>query len=312
MGKRKQSSEVGGQGSATTATQSKPTEVDERPALMRGIDTSSDKPYWEVGTENGGQSSENGGQRTEKRKSMVELFESMNKKPKSIEERYKEAKRNRNKAIVNALFDGISAISNIVTTSRYGNNMYTGQNTQSATQAKEWEKRKAKADDYERAYNNSWLSAYFKDADLEIANKKAAADAADKAWNRNYKVTKLEQDAQAAADKLEEAKRHNKAMEDIGVKRANKPSGGKRSTVYGANNGYPVFNEKGEIISYVGRKESAYAQSIANGYPAEQYPFVSYDSETEDQYGGIKTTRKEKRISGGGKAKGRAKKNVVL
>ena len=57
MGKRKQSSEVGGQGSATTATQSKPTEVDERPALMRGIDTSSDKPYWEVGTENGGQSS---------------------------------------------------------------------------------------------------------------------------------------------------------------------------------------------------------------------------------------------------------------
>lgn len=114
--------------------------------------------------------------------------------PKTPEELAKERKRHKREAIISAIGDGISAISNLVYTTRYAPNAYTGKDTLSERNRARWEKARKAYDDDLKGWIHGKMAARKADRDagqqsaiLEL--KQQAADLKQKDLERRQRET---------------------------------------------------------------------------------------------------------------------------
>lgn len=120
--------------------------------------------------------------------------------PKTPEELAKERKRQKREAIISAIGDGISAISNLVYTTKYAPNAYTGKDTLSERNRARWEKARKAYDDDLKAWIHGRMAARKADWDagqqsaiLELKRQEAEGKERDRA---------LKVHAQAMQDRL--------------------------------------------------------------------------------------------------------------
>lgn len=116
--------------------------------------------------------------------------------PKTPEELAKERKRHKREAIIAAIGDGISAISNLVYTTRYTPNAYTGKDTLSERNRARWEKARKAYDDDLKGWIHGKMAA--RKADLDAGRQSAilelkqqAADLKQKDLERRQRETDL-------------------------------------------------------------------------------------------------------------------------
>ena len=112
--------------------------------------------------------------------------------PKTPEELARERKRHKREAIISAIGDGISAISNLVYTTKYAPNAYTGKDTLSERNRARWEKARKAYDDDLKAWIHGKMAARKADRDagqqsaiLEL--KQQAADLKQKDLDRRQR-----------------------------------------------------------------------------------------------------------------------------
>lgn len=120
--------------------------------------------------------------------------------PKTPEELAKERKRQKREAIISAIGDGISAISNLVYTTKYAPNAYTGKDTLSERNRARWEKARKAYDDDLKGWIHGKMAARKADRDagqqgalLELKRQEAEGKERDRA---------LKVHAQAMQDRL--------------------------------------------------------------------------------------------------------------
>lgn len=120
--------------------------------------------------------------------------------PKTTEELAKERKRHKREAIISAIGDGISAISNFVYTTKYAPNAYTGKDTLSERNRARWEKARKAYDDDLKGWIHGKMAARKADRDagqqsaiLELKRQEAEGKERDRA---------LKAHAQAMKDRL--------------------------------------------------------------------------------------------------------------
>ena len=116
--------------------------------------------------------------------------------PKTPEELARERKRHKREAIIAAIGDGISAISNLVYTTRYAPNAYTGKDTLSERNRARWEKARKVYNDDLKGWIRGKMAARKADRDagqqgaiLEL--KQQAADLKQKDLERRQRETDL-------------------------------------------------------------------------------------------------------------------------
>lgn len=105
---------------------------------------------------------------TPRRMSYVELYEAMNRdKPETAEERARREKREKSEAILSAVGDGISALSNLFFTSRYAPNAYDPSKGMSAKARERWDRLRKEREARRREYNEGYMRASMLDRDAE-------------------------------------------------------------------------------------------------------------------------------------------------
>lgn len=116
--------------------------------------------------------------------------------PKTPEELAKERKRQKREAIISAIGDGISAISNLVYTTKYAPNAYTGKDTLSERNRARWEKARKAYDDDLKGWIHGKMAARKADRDagqqsaiLEL--KQQAAELKQRDLDRRQRETDL-------------------------------------------------------------------------------------------------------------------------
>lgn len=135
------------------------------------------------------------------RMSYVELYEAMNpQKPETAEERAKREKREKREAILAAVGDGISALSNLFFTTQYAPNAYDASRGMSAKARERWDKLRLEREANRRAYSDGYLRAL-------------AMDKADEREDRNWRHT-LERE-RTADERYEIKAAQDKAMADL-------------------------------------------------------------------------------------------------
>lgn len=139
-----------------------------------------------------------------KRLSYVDMFNALNpQKPETDEERVKRKKREKSEAILAAVGDGISALSNLYFTSRYAHNAHNRSMSLSAKAKERWGKLKAERDANSKAYADGYARA-------------VAMDEAQEREDRNWRHTL---DRERIADERYEIKEaRDKAMADLNEK----------------------------------------------------------------------------------------------
>lgn len=133
--------------------------------------------------------------------------------PKTAEELARERKRHKREAIISAIGDGISAISNLVYTTKYAPNAYTGKDTLSERNRARWEKARKVYDDDLKAWIHGKMAARKADRDagqqsaiLEL--KQQAAELKQRDLDRrqresDFKMTLAELDRKYKEKKIE-------------------------------------------------------------------------------------------------------------
>lgn len=133
--------------------------------------------------------------------------------PKTAEELARERKRQKREAIISAIGDGISAISNLVYTTRYAPNAYTGKDTLSERNRARWEKARKAYDDDLKGWIHGKMAARKADRDagqqsaiLEL--KQQAAELKQRDLDRrqresDFKMTLAELDRKYKEKKIE-------------------------------------------------------------------------------------------------------------
>ena len=135
------------------------------------------------------------------RMSYVELYEAMNpQKPETAEERAKREKREKREAILAAVGDGISALSNLFFTTQYAPNAYDASRGMSAKARERWDKLRLEREANRRAYSDGYLRVW-------------AMDKADEREDRNWRHT-LERE-RIADERYEIKAAQDKAMADL-------------------------------------------------------------------------------------------------
>lgn len=105
---------------------------------------------------------------TPRRMSYVELYEAMNRdKPEGAEERARRETREKSEAILSAVGDGISALSNLFFTSRYAPNAYDPSKGMSAKARERWDRLRKEREARRREYNEGYMRASMLDRDAE-------------------------------------------------------------------------------------------------------------------------------------------------
>lgn len=136
-----------------------------------------------------------------KRLSYVEMFEALNpQKPETAEERAKREKREKREAILAAVGDGISALSNLFFTTQYAPNAYDPSKGMSAKARERWDKLRLEREANRRAYSDGYLRAL-------------AMDEAGEREDRNWRHT-LERE-RIADERYEVKAAQDKAMADL-------------------------------------------------------------------------------------------------
>ncbi|MYM13346.1 hypothetical protein [Muribaculum intestinale] len=151
----------------------------------------------------GQEQQENRQEQTEdkKRLSYVEMFEALNpQKPETAEERAKREKREKREAMLAAVGDGISALSNLFFTTQYAPNAYDPSKGMSAKARERWDKLRLEREANRRAYSDGYLRAL-------------AMDEAGEREDRNWRHT-LERE-RIADERYEIKAAQDKAMADL-------------------------------------------------------------------------------------------------
>ena len=139
-----------------------------------------------------------------KRMSYVELFKALNpQKPETEEERAMREKREKREAVLAAVGDGISALSNLFFTTRYAPNAYDASKGMTAKARERWDRLRMEREANRRAYNDGYLRA-------------AAMDEAGDREDRNWRHT-LERE-RIADGRYEVKAAQDKAMADLNEK----------------------------------------------------------------------------------------------
>ncbi len=139
-----------------------------------------------------------------KRLSYVEMFEALNpNKPETAEERAKREKREKSEAILSAVGDGISALSNLFFTTHYAPNAYDASKGMSAKAKERWDRLRMERETNRRAYSDGYLRALAMDE---------AGDREDRNWRHTLEREKI------ADERYEIKDAHDKAMADLDEK----------------------------------------------------------------------------------------------
>lgn len=143
-----------------------------------------------------------------KRLSYVEMFEALNpKKPETAEERAKREKREKREAVLAAVGDGISALSDLFFTTQYAPNAYDPSKGMSAKARERWDRLRLEREANRRAYSDGYLRALAMDeaGDREERNWRHTLER-ERIADERYEI-KAAQD-KAMADLNEQLKRH--------------------------------------------------------------------------------------------------------
>lgn len=157
-----------------------------------------------------GQPQEKRQEQTEEKKrlSYVEMFEALNpQKPETAEERAKREKREKREAVLAAVGDGISALSNLFFTTQYAPNAYDPSKGMSAKARERWDRLRLEREANRRAYSDGYLRALAMDeaGDREERNWRHTLER-ERIADERYEI-KAAQD-KAMADLNEQLKRH--------------------------------------------------------------------------------------------------------
>lgn len=96
--------------------------------------------------------------------SYVEMYEAMNPdKPETAEERARREKREKSEAILSAVGDGISALSNLFFTTRYAPDAYDASRGMSARARERWDRLRKEREARRREYGNGYMRAVMLD-----------------------------------------------------------------------------------------------------------------------------------------------------
>ena len=118
-----------------------------------------------------------------KKMTYVEMIQQMSPyKPPTEEELAKERKRRKSQAIISAIGDGISAMSNLYFTTQGAPSMFDGRTTLSGTAQKRWDK----IDEERKANNEKYISAY-----IQAKQADDAAERDERNWKRQIERDKL-------------------------------------------------------------------------------------------------------------------------
>lgn len=212
--------------------------------------------------------------------------------PKTPEELARERKRHKREAIISAIGDGISAISNLVYTTRYAPNAYTGKDTLSERNRARWEKARKAYDDDLKGWIHGKMAARKADRDagqqgalLELKQQAAELKQRDldrrqresdfkmtlAELDRKYKEKKIEgqdyinelnrlrMEAQAAQNPLMIELMNNR----IAAYKAEAAGGGGSG---GRGKKYNVYDKNGKVVGSADTEVDAYILSTRNGY----------------------------------------------
>ena len=118
-----------------------------------------------------------------KKMTYAEMIQQMSPyKPPTEEELAKERKRRKSQAIISAIGDGISAMSNLYFTTQGAPSMFDGRTTLSGTAQKRWDK----IDEERKANNEKYISAY-----IQAKQADDAAERDERNWKRQIERDKL-------------------------------------------------------------------------------------------------------------------------
>lgn len=118
-----------------------------------------------------------------KRMSYAELYEAMNpNKPETAEERAKREKREKREAVLAAVGDGISALSNLFFTTQYAPNAYDASKGMSAKAKERWDRLRMEREANRRAYSDGYLRALAMDE---------AGDREDRNWRHTLERERI-------------------------------------------------------------------------------------------------------------------------
>lgn len=243
-----------------------------------------------------------------KRMSYAELYEAMNpNKPETAEERAKREKREKREAVLAAVGDGISALSNLFFTTQYAPNAYDASKGMSAKARERWDRLRQERDANRRAYSDGYLRALSMDEarDREDRNwrhtleRESVIDRrADAAENRAAR--KAEQDEQIfqarlalQAGKLTEQGYRNRIAEikagkmeeltEAQINRLNRTGTGKEG---GRPGEYPWYDRDGNL-NYAHSYEAARQNALQHETWNE---LTQTSTQTKTQTSGRKTT----------------------
>ena len=157
-----------------------------------------------------GQPQEKRQEQTEEKKrlSYVEMFEALNpQKPETAEERAKREKREKREAVLAAVGDGISALSNLFFTTQYAPNAYDPTKGMSAKARERWDRLRLEREANRRAYSDGYLRALAMEeaGDREERNWRHTLER-ERIADERYEI-KAAQD-KAMADLNEQLRRH--------------------------------------------------------------------------------------------------------
>ena len=140
--------------------------------------------------------------------SYVEMYEMMNPdKPETAEEKAKREKREKGEAVLAAVGDSISALSNLWFTSQYAPNSYDPSKGMSATTKDRWDKLRQEREANRRVYNDGYMRAKAMDEakEREDRNWRHTIER-EKIADERYKIQEARD--KALADLNEQLKRH--------------------------------------------------------------------------------------------------------
>ncbi|WP_304423458.1 hypothetical protein [uncultured Duncaniella sp.] len=140
--------------------------------------------------------------------SYVEMFKMLNpERPETAEEKAKREKREKGEAILSAVGDGISALSNLWFTSQYAPNAYDPSKGMSAATKERWDRLRQEREANRRAYSDGYMRAMAMDEtkDREDRNWRHTIER-EKIADERYEVKEARE--KALADLNEQLKRH--------------------------------------------------------------------------------------------------------
>lgn len=139
-----------------------------------------------------------------KRMSYVEMYEALNpQKPETAVERAEREKREKREAVLAAVGDGISALSNLFFTTQYAPNAYDASKGMSAKAKERWDRLRMEREANRRAYSDGYLRALAMDE---------AGDREDRNWRHTLERERI------ADERYEVKAAQEKAMAELNEK----------------------------------------------------------------------------------------------